>query len=109
MLYSEKIKLILSGVKMEDIKALEEEEAKEKAAEEAAKAAGAKSAVELVKELEEKLKSKEDELTKLNSQIVAINNKRTVSDNPPTKATAADVMKDLFARKEKKEELNNGN
>ena len=115
MYYSEKIKLLLSGVKMDDIKALEEEEAKEaeaKAAEEAAKAAkaaeeskaedSAKTAVELVKELE-------DKLTKLNSQIVALNNKRTVSESPHDKATATDVFKDLFAKKDKKEELNNGN
>ena len=111
MLYSEKIKLLLSGVKMDDIKSLEAEEAKEaeeeaarKAAEEAGEESGndeeTKTAVELVKELEEKLKNKEDELTKLNAQLVALNNKRTVAGAPPKKATTVDVFKELYGKKE---------
>ena len=119
MLYSEKIKLLLSGVKMDDIKSLEAEEAKEaeeeaarKAAEEAARKAAeeageesgndeeTKTAVELVKELEEKLKNKEDELTKLNAQLLALNNKRTVAGAPPKKATTVDVFKELYGKKE---------
>ena len=84
MKYSEKMELLLKGVKLSEIKELEDQEAKE--AKEAAEAAAAKvaeekkdqeekektaleAANEMVKELEEKLASKEDELSKLNCSI----------------------------------------
>ena len=81
---------------------------KQKAAEEAAKAneeqkTTLESALEMVKDLETKLSAKEDELTKLNEQFANITNKQTVSEQPPVKETAADVMKQLF-NIDKKEE-----
>ena len=57
----------------------------------------------MVKELEEKLSAKEDELTKLNKEFADLNNKRTVKDEPEAHATGADVMKELFNNKKKEE------
>lgn len=118
MKYSEKMQLLMKGVKLDEIKALEEQEAKE-AAEEAAKKAEddaakkaeedneIKSALELaqsmIKDLEGKLEAKEDELSKLNKQFADINNKQTVKDEPIHQPDASDVMKELF-KPEKKED-----
>ena len=119
MKYSEKIDLLTKGVKWAEIKELEKQEAEElaleakeaeaKKAEEAeAKEANEKSALEaaqeMVKELETKLSAKEDELAKLNKQFTELNNKRTVVDEPVTKDSAADVMKQLFHPKVKEEQ-----
>ena len=102
MKYSEKMSLLLKGVKFEEIKQLEEQEAAEaaSAALEEEKAEHERTALEaaeaMVKELESKLESKEDELTKLNKQFAEINNKQTVKEEPINKETAADVMQQLF-------------
>lgn len=119
MKYSEKIDLLTKGVKWSEIKELEKQEAEE--AEAATKEAEAKeakeakekeaeektalqAAQEMVKELETKLSAKEDELSKLNKQFAEVNNKRTVVEEPETKDSAADVMKQLFHPKKEKEE-----
>lgn len=125
MKYSEKMQLLMKGVKLDEIKSLEEQEAAEEAAkkaeEEAAKKAeeeAAKKAEEekkkqeqsaleaaqaMIKDLEVKLEAKEDELTKLNKQFVNINNKQTVKEEPKHQPDASDVMKELF-NPEKKED-----
>lgn len=111
MKYSEKMQLLMKGVKIDEIKALEEQEAKE-AAEAAAKKAEddaakkteedneMKTALELaqsmIKDLEGKLEAKEDELTKLNKQFTDINNKQTVQDEPVHQPDATDVFNELF-------------
>ena len=121
---SEEIGLLLKGVKPAEIAALKEREAAEaaeaeeekKAAEEAAKVKeaaeekqddGDKSALEtaqaLVKDLESKLSAKEDELTKLNAEFAKLNNKQTVTETPESRATGADVFKELFHPKKDKE------
>lgn len=121
MKYSEKMELLMKGVKVAEIKELEAQEAEEakKAAEEAAKkeaeetakkeaeeTSALSAAQDMVKELESKLSAKEDELAKLNKQFTELNNKRTVVDEPVTKDSAADVMKQLFhpTKKEKEEQ-----
>ena len=102
---------------MDEIRALEEQEAAEK--EEAPEAPEAlkvpetpedvvpKSALEaaegMVKDLESKLQTKEDELTKLNAEFAKLNNKQTVADTPITKQTSTDVMKELFHPNKNKE------
>lgn len=118
MKYSEKMQLLMKGVKLDEIKALEEQEAKEateeaakKAEEEAAKKADEEkkeqSALEvaqaMIKDLEVKLEAKEDELTKLNDQFANINNKQTVEEEPEHQPDASDVMRELF-NPEKKED-----
>ena len=120
MKYSEKMELLMKGVKVAEIKELEAQEAEEakKAAEEAAKkeaeetakkeaeeTSALSAAHEMIKELESKLSAKEDELTKLNKEFADLNNKQTVKDEPEVKDSAADVMKQLFhPKKSSKEE-----
>lgn len=111
MKYSEKMQLLMKGVKIDEIKALEEQEAKEAAEEEAKKAEeeAAKKAEEekkeqsalelaqsMIKDLEGKLEAKEDELSKLNKEFTDLNNKRTVKDEPEHQPDATDVFHDLF-------------
>ena len=120
MKFSDKLTLILQGKSSDEIAALEAEETKEaeaaaaaKAAEEAAAkaaeedAARTKTALEaatsIVKELEEKLSAKEDELTKLNKEFAELNNKRTLNEEPEKKPSGADVMRELFNTKKKEE------
>lgn len=106
MKYSEKMSLLLKGVKLEEIKQLEEQEAAEaaEAAKEELQAEHERTALEaaeeMVKDLEAKLATKEDELTKLNRQFAELNNKQTVSEEPIKQETAADVMQQLFKPKE---------
>ena len=118
---SEEIGLLLKGVKPAEIAALKEREAAEaeedKKAAEAAAAEEAKkkeeqvkeeksaleTAQELVKDLESKLSAKEDELTKLNAEFAKLNNKQTVTETPETRATGADVFKELFHPRKDKE------
>ena len=104
MKYSEKMQLLLKGIKMDEIKALEEQEALEleeakknppedeekKSFEERLKAANT-----LVEELEAKLDAKESELKKLNQDLESINNKKTLTEQPP-EPDATSVFKDLF-------------
>lgn len=104
MKYSEKMQLLLKGIKMDEIKALEEQEALEleeakknppedeekKSFEERLKAANT-----LVEELEAKLDAKESELKKLNQDLESINNKKTLAEQPP-EPDATSVFKDLF-------------
>ena len=107
MKYSEKLQLLLKGVKMDEIKALEDQEAAEKAEEEKnaaeEKAEDEKkeqSALELaesmIKDLEGKLEAKEDELTKLNRQFAELNNLKTVKEEPEEQYTASEVFGELF-------------
>ena len=112
MKYSEKMNLIFKkGYTKEEIKALEEQEAAEKAEEEKnaaeekaeEKAEDEKkeqSALELaesmIKDLEGKLEAKEDELTRLNRQFAELNNLKTVKEKPEKKYTASDVFGELF-------------
>lgn len=118
---SEEIGLLLKGVKPAEIAALKEKEAaeaeEERKAAEAAAAEEAKkkeeqekseksaleTAQELVKDLESKLSAKEDELTKLNAEFAKLNNKQTITDTPETRATGADVFKELFHPSKDKE------
>ena len=118
---SEEIGLLLKGVKPAEIAALKEKEAaeaeEERKAAEAAAAEEAKkkeeqekseksaleTAQELVKDLESKLSAKEDELTKLNAEFAKLNNKQTVTETPESRATGADVFKELFHPKKDKE------
>ena len=104
--------VVLKGVSTADIKALEEQEAAELAEATAAsaalkeeEAAKEKSALEaaqdMIKDLEEKLSAKEDELTKLNREFAEINNKQTIKEEPVHKTTGADVMKELFGKAQK--------
>lgn len=115
MKYSEKIDLLTKGVKWSEIKELEKQEAEEAEAaaleakenevkNEAEEKSALEAAQEMIKELESKVSTKEDELTKLNKQMAEINNKRTVVDEPEVKDSAADVMKQLFHPKKEKEE-----
>lgn len=115
MKYSEKLQLLLKGVKMDDIKDLEAQEKEELDA--AANASDNDSggsnengsedkgsdvdsealaaAQVMITELETKLANTQDELTKLNSEIAAINNRATqVEDLPNYDATA--VFSELF-------------
>ena len=116
MKYSEKMELLLKGVKLSEIKELEDQEAKEAAEAEKLEAekleaekkkteekSALEAAQEMVKDLETKLSAKEDELTKLNAEFAKLNNKQTVVDNPPVKQTGADVLKELFHPVKKKE------
>lgn len=102
MKYSEKMQLLLKGVKMDEIKALEEQEAHEleeeqkkhkESNDEVEKALEAANS--LVKELEAKLEAKDDELRKKDEDIEALNNKRTIEEQP-TESKASDVFKELF-------------
>lgn len=109
MKYSEKLQLLLKGVKMDEIKDLEAEEQAELDA-----AAGdpekddpapddvppdnseaLAAAQDMVKELETKLAATQDELTKLNSEIAAINNRATQAEEAP-KYDASAVFSELF-------------
>lgn len=117
MKYSDKLALLLKGVRMDDIKTLEAEEAAEMEAEKeksekteeetednekkSDNTEALKAAESMVRELETKLASTQDELTKLNAEIVAINNRTTQSKELP-KYEAADVFKELFNKKEEK-------
>ena len=118
MKYAEKLQLLLKGVKMEEIKDLEAQEKEELDAAAAAlnnDAGGSKedgangsdaagsvgdsealaAAQVMITELETKLANTQDELTKLNSEIAAINNRATqVEDLPKYDATA--VFGELF-------------
>lgn len=105
MKYSEKMQLLLKGIKMDEIKALEEQEAQELEEEqkkldsndemEKAKKEALEEATSLVKELEAKLEAKDSELKKANEDLVALNNKRTLEEQP-TESKASDVFKELF-------------
>ena len=114
MKYSEKLQLLLKGVKMEEIKDLEAQELKE--LEDAAgdpeldpdpkmpdpspsdNSEALATAQDMVKELETKLAATQDELTKLNSEIAAINNRATQSEDLP-KYDASAVFSELFNSK----------
>ena len=110
MKYSEELQLRLKGVKSDEIKALKEKEAEEIAAAEAEKKEKEQSdleaALDMVKDLEDKLQKKTDELEKktdeldeLNKQYVALTNKQTVKDIPEHTEHAADVFNQLFNSK----------
>lgn len=103
MKYSEELQLRLKGVKSEEIKALKEKEAEEIAAAEAEKKEKEQSdleaALDMVKDLEDKLQKKTDELDELNKQYVALTNKQTVKEIPEHTEHAADVFNQLFNSK----------
>ena len=109
MKYSEELALRLKGVKSDEIAAMKEQEAKE--AEEAAKKAAAlenekkkeeANALELaqamIKDLEEKLEAKDQELKKVSAELVEVNNTATQKEEPE-KYGASDVMMELFNKK----------
>lgn len=116
MKYSEKIQLLMKGVKFDQIKELEAEEAmeleeanaeesqedEENIQEHEAESSEVKTALELaqsmIKDLEGKLEAKDDELANLNQQFATLNNKQTVADEPKQE-DASDVMKQLFNNK----------
>lgn len=110
MKYSEKMSLLLKGVKMDEIRALEAEEAaeleaatKETAEESTDNNEDMKTALEsakkMIEDLEAKLSAKDDENKKLNDALADINNKQTLAEAGNKQATAADVMKELFKSK----------
>ena len=120
MKYSEKMELLLKGVKLSEIEELEDQEAKEAAEAEKLEAekleaekleaekkkteekSALEAAQEMVKDLESKLQAKEDELTKLNNDFAKLTNKMTVKEEPD-KYTSSDVFKELFHPVKKKE------
>lgn len=111
MKYSEKMSLLLKGVKMDEIRALEAEEAAELEAATKETADESKtdnnedmktaleSAKKMIEDLEAKLSAKDDENKKLNDALADINNKQTLAEAGNKQATAADVMKELFKSK----------
>lgn len=115
MKYSEKMELLLKGVKLSEIKELEDQEAKEAAEAEKLEAekleaekkkteekSALEAAQEMIKDLESKLQAKEDELTKLNNDFAKLTNKMTIKEEPE-KYTSSDVLKELFHPVKKKE------
>lgn len=106
----------MKGVKFDQIKELEEQEAteleeanakesqepEENIQEHEEKFSEVKTALELaqsmIKDLETKLEAKDDELAKLNQQFATLNNKQTVADEPKQE-DASDVMAQLFNNK----------
>ena len=105
MKYSEKMQLLLKGIKMDEIRALEAQEAQELEEEqkkklesnevEKVKNEALEAANSLVKELEAKLEVKDAELKKANEDLESLNNKRTLEEQP-TESKASDVFKELF-------------
>lgn len=105
MTVKEKTQLLLNGVKWAQVQELE---AQEKLEIEAAAAKGneeesteqpeqptVEDALKLIKELQEQLATKSDEVTKLNDDLASVNNHQTVAEQP-VKETGADVFKELF-------------
>ena len=127
MKYSDKLSLLLKGVKMDEIKALEEQEQKEIADQAAADpspeltqdpAAGNpdpeikpdqdykklfEDANSIIKEMEEKLQQNQDELSKLKNEIAAFNNRQTQAETPDQPYDETAVFKELFNNKQKEE------
>ena len=112
MKFSEKLGYLLQGKTEEEIAAIEAEEQKQQEEEKknldenSRLRSSLEEAASMVKSLEdelqntkEALRSKEDELTKLNEQFALLNNKQTIKDQPEKKETAADVFNQLFNKK----------
>ena len=109
MKYSEKLQLLLKGVKMEEIKDLEAQEKEEleaassseepdnseKIQDNNADGEALEAAKSMIEELETKLGNAQDELTRLNSEIAAINNRATQAEDLP-KYDATAVFGELF-------------
>lgn len=106
MKYSEKLQLLLKGVKMEEIKDLEAQEQAEleavssseeldKSEKEQDNSEALEAAKSMIEELETKLGNAQDELTRLNSEIAAINNRATQAEDLP-KYDATAVFGELF-------------
>lgn len=114
MKYSEKMSLLLKGIKMDEIKALEAEELQEleelkKIEEEKKKELepeGSKEPEEdhskllleaqnIIKDLEAKLDEYKEKNEKLTSEIAEKNNKKTLADQSST-YDAGEVFKELF-------------
>lgn len=102
MKYSDKLQLLLKGVKLEEIKELEEQEAMEAAEEDKKKEeeenATLTEALAMVKDLESKLASKDEQISKLNKDIEDLNNKKTIEEQPSigSEEAATQVFKELF-------------
>ena len=105
MTVKEKTQLLLNGVKWAQVQELE---AQEKLEIEAAAAKGkeeesteqpeqptVEDALKLIKELQDQLATKTDEVTKLNDDLASVNNHQTVAEQP-AKESGADVFKELF-------------
>lgn len=115
MTVKEKIQLLTNGVKWAQVQELEEQEKLEVEAEaEAAKSKEEESKEQpekqptiedvllMIKELQtekedlqSQIAAKNDEVTKLNEDLVSINNHLTIAEQP-VKETGADVFKELF-------------
>ena len=109
MKYSEKLQLLLKGVKMEEIKDLEAQEKEELEADSGSKeldkseeiqdnkadGEALEAAKSMIEELETKLGNAQDELTRLNSEIAAINNRATQDEDLP-RYDATAVFSELF-------------
>lgn len=106
MKYSDKLALYLKGVKSDEIKALEEQEAAEKLeAEQAATEVKSheesetkkllEESLTTIKDLESKLEAKDAELAKISEELTKSNNAKTVAEQP-TNTSASDVLKELF-------------
>ena len=103
MKYSEKMQLLMKGVKLDEIKALEEQEAKEQ--EEATQkkkeeeAGLLEEAQKMIKDLEEKLSKKEAENKEFGIKLEELNNKLTQKDEPAKRTTGTEVFNELFNKK----------
>lgn len=116
MKYTEKMQLLLKGVKMDEIRTLEEQEALE-IAEADQKDQDQQdqpdpdstdqtdykelfdNANNIIKEMETKLQQNQEELLKLKNEIAAFNNKQTLETNIEKYDDTA-VFKELFNKKE---------
>lgn len=116
MKYTEKMQLLLKGVKMDEIRSLEEQEASE-IAEADQKDQDHEdqpdpdqddqtdykelfdNANALIKEMEQKLQQNHDELSKLKNEIAAFNNRQTQEAQPSEKYDEVAVFKELFNNK----------
>ena len=111
MTVKEKTSLLLNGVKWAQIQELEEQEkleieaeaakGKEEESKEQPETPTLDDALKLIKELQEKLSEKDDEVSKLNNDLASVNNHQTIAEQP-VKETSVDVFKELF-HPEKKE------
>ena len=121
MKYSDKLSLLLKGIKMDEIKALEEQELQEIAEKDQMDPPDPdqkdpdqkdpdqdykkllEDANGIIKEMEEKLQQNQDELSKLKNEIAAFNNRQTQAETPDQPYDETAVFKELFNNKQKEE------
>ena len=107
MKYADKLSLLLKGVKMDEIRSLEEQEASEKIAEKDPDPKDPdpkdptdykelfENANNIIKEMEEKLQQNQAELSNLKNEIAAFNNRQTQEKEQSVYDDTA-VFKELF-------------